>query len=112
MNNYSLYVMRCTQETIAVAEKERFSRITPEYVLVLAKLRPATVKSVEIPKDSLRKLSRNDKVWIKDCFVVLTAEELKAKEADIVESLSDKISKLETALQEEQNKLERNEKDV
>lgn len=121
MNDYSLFIMRCTQEAIVVAEKERFSRITPEYILILSKLRPAAVKCVEVPQESLRRLSHNDKSWIKDCLVVLTAEELKAKETEIISSLDDKIGELEAALREEKrkidlavgrNNLERNEEDV
>ena len=103
---YRLYVLPMDEEGIKTAAKERFYRATPRYVLVYT-TGEITGKHAEITETEAHRLSRSDSEWLRDCFTVLAAEQLKEHESEIVEGVSKRLDALEIALKAEKEKIEK-----
>ena len=108
---YRLFAMPVGAKEIEAAEKERFARITPLYVLVYTDSAPPTDNSVEITEDDVERLSGSDRDWLLLCNMALIAEDAKRREKEISSTLGEKIERLERALEEASNKNEREEID-
>lgn len=102
---YRLYVLKPDADGIGAAVKERFYRATPRYVLVYTAGEIAA-KHAEITENEAHRLSKGDAEWLRGCFVVLAAEELKKRESEIAAVVSERLNALEVALKAEKEKIE------
>ena len=96
MKTYRLYAMPYTLETAQDAEKERFSRVTADYVLIYTAKRRKNC--AEITEAEAHRLSKAERQWLFDCNTALLAEDAKKRSGDIMKNLSDMVDRLETAL--------------
>ena len=106
---FRLYAMKATEETVAAAASERFSRITASYVLIY-KNGKKPENSVEIAGGSLRVLSSAEREWILDCNTLLILEATAKKGSEIRAAVSEKISVLERELEAQRIREERHAK--
>ena len=104
MNKYSLFAMPATAANIEIASNERFSRITPKYILIYAKDKQPP-SSMAIDGEDLNRLTKADKQWIKDCIVTLFADAVQKQPENIERSMEKHIEMLEQALKAEADKL-------
>lgn len=79
---YRLYAMTITQESVELAETERFTRITPSYVLIYT-LNDVLENAVEILPDNYGRLTSQDKQWLIDCHAISFADQLEEHKEDI-----------------------------
>lgn len=97
-----LFALLYSTKNVEYAAKNRFVRVTPEYILIYtekSRLKPPTGKAVEIKKDNLNKLTAMDESWLFDCGLSLLAEHT-AKNADGLKNLSEMVDRLEAELEE------------
>lgn len=105
---YRLYAMALTNENIAVAANERFSRATPTpspgYVLIYSdKAQPDG--SQEITEDRANLLSQQDVRWLIDSGAAILAEEIEKNKPDILRGMSERLEALETELKRKKEEL-------
>lgn len=101
---YRLYVLAVTQETIEHAVGERFSRVTPAYVLIYT-ADAAPEGSVEVSGEDVKRLSKDDEAWLMSCAGRLLMDRLAKEDSRAVQKFSDMVDSLERALAEERRKL-------
>ena len=92
-------------ENVEYASDFRFSRITPEYILVYVqkkRLNPPTGKAVEIQQKDIGLLSKKDESWLFDCVISLFADIAATKDRDTMERLTDMVNRFEQELEKEE----------
>lgn len=99
-DGYRLYALRANGANIEKASLERFCRICPTYILIYKKGEKPE-NCVEVGGVDLKRLSKQDEAWLKDCLVLLLAEKLEKEAPKIKERLNKQIDELEKALSEE-----------
>ena len=100
---YRLYAMPVNEDNLTACVDERFMRITTDYMLVYKQGKKVPADAVEVTERELRRLTAADERWLFDCNLTLLGEEVAEKTPEIIRNLSDKMTALETALQEIQN---------
>ena len=106
---YRLYALELTVDNAKKAADWRFSRVTidpfPGYVLIYTD-GEAPDEAIEITKSTIDRLSAQDEQWLRDCNIVILAEEAKKHESEIAASMGERIDALEKALEEQAQKVE------
>lgn len=105
---FRLYALSVTPENVEQAVQQKFSRILPEYILVYTD-GEAPARSVEVTQEHLYRLTKEDQGWIMECAGYLLMERLEKEKPTVAKRLSDMIDALGAALEEEREKLSRNE---
>lgn len=100
---YRLFAMEMDSYNVAVAAKNRFHRITPDYILVYRR-GTADYGEIEVKGDDLRRLAKMDREWLSDCNAALLAEASEDAATDTAERLRVMIDELEAALREERDR--------
>ena len=96
---YRLFVLPLNEETVRKAEQARFSRITVDYVLIY---KAGTMKNaVEVTEAEAHRLTEAERRWLLDCNLALIAEKTKENMGGVLQSLSEKVNALETALKKQ-----------
>lgn len=102
---YKLYALTIDRDGIKTASEQRFSRITPFYILIYTD-KEAPKDAIEIGEAELHRLTAADEQWLTDCNVTILLEETKKHEAEIAADLAKRMEKLEAALKVEKEKAE------
>lgn len=100
MKKYRLFANKVTEETNNIAYKERFSRITKNYILIY-KVGNKPSGWMEITEENSKSLSASDKQWLRDANIVIINEEMQTREQQALENLQNKLNVLETELEAE-----------
>lgn len=95
---YRLWAAATDEDSIKAAETERFSRVGVAYVLIYARKKPESGKWAEITDENVNVLNAAEAQWLWDCNVTLIAEETAKNREAIMESVNEKLEKLEAAL--------------
>ena len=107
--HYRLYALELTVDNAKQAAEWRFSRVTiepfPGYVLVYTD-GVAPDGSIEITKSTVDRLSAQDEQWLRDCNIVILAEQAKKHEAELAASMGERLEALEKALKAKKSELE------
>ena len=103
---YKLYAAQVTGETVELAEKERFVRITAGYMLLYRKSAPKNIRAVEIRGADLKRLTERDRLWLADCIAVLLAEGLKNNRESTQKRLNELLDAWERELAEERSRID------
>ena len=106
---YRLYAMQTSQESIAAAISEKYSRATatpaPGYVLIYTdKSAPESAK--EITNDNLRLLTDADMQWLDECNAMILAEEMAKEQPKMMDMLSERVAALEAELERQKQEIE------
>ena len=106
---YRLYCLDITEKNIEYASQVRFSRITPNYILVY--IPDEILKgAVEITDKEVNELTETDTKWLQDVNMVLIAEEIKGQSKErFLGALSTLFDQLEQRLVDAENVEERGE---
>lgn len=104
---YKLFAARSSAENMETAARERFSRITADYILIYRKRKPKNIPCVEIKGSETKRLTERDCAWLKSCIMALLREAAEQTKDETGKRLDSLITALEEALREEQEKLER-----
>ncbi len=102
---YRLYALSVDKNGMEQAAEQRFSRITPFYILVYVN-GDAPEGAVEITQTETHRLSKQDERWLLDCNVVILAEAARKHEKDIAADMSRRLDRLEAALKHEMERME------
>lgn len=105
---YSLYLLSSSPENIQEAMKYRFNRINQKYVLIYADNLLGMLHESHyhiIDEKETRYLSDSEKVWLLEANVQIIAEESEKKQQEILNSLGERISRLEEELEKESEKI-------
>ena len=105
---FRLYALSVTPYNFYHAVERRFSRILPEYILIYTD-GDAPERSVEVTQEHIHRLTKEDTRWIMECAGYLLMERLEKEKPAVAKHLSDMIDALGAALEEEREKLSRNE---
>ena len=100
---YRLYAFEPTEEVIKEVQEKRFVRITTQYVLLYDCVQRTTNYN-EIGENELHYLSVADEQWLRDCNMIIIAEETERHKDKIAANMGLMLDRLETALQNEQAK--------
>ena len=103
---YKLYAAQVTSETVELAEKERFVRITAGYMLLYRKAAPKKIRTVELRGADLKRLTGQDRLWLADCIAVLLAESVKKNRADTQKRLNELLDAWEREMAEERSRID------
>lgn len=100
---YRLYANSVEDETLKKAQKLRFNRITPGYLLVY------TTKEIkdwpEITDENVNILTGADRQWLFECNMELITEEMARKSGSFGVDMHKAIAELENALIREKEKI-------
>lgn len=102
-----LYALLYSLENVQYAASFRFSRVTPDYILLYTskkRLKPPTGKAMEIKQDEICELTGMDESWLIDCGVSLLAERAASHKSEGLERLSSMVEKLESELEKQLEK--------
>ncbi len=104
---YRLFALPVNDETIAATDNERFCRVTPFYVLVYTDAADGCMPNlaVEIVGEDIERLSAADRDWLLSCVIVMLNEDAQKREAEIAESLGERIERLEIELEKAARKV-------
>lgn len=97
--SYKLYAMEATYDNVLVATKEKYYRITADYILVYS-AGEAPENSVEFTDDDSVRLSDSEMQWLFDINVELLQEQIAKETPQIVERLSAYLNQLEKGVTE------------
>ena len=92
--SYKLFAMEATYENVLVATKEKYYRITADYILVYTN-GDAPENSVEFTDGDAVRLSDSEMQWLFDINVELLQEQIAKETPQIVERLSAYLNQLE-----------------
>lgn len=104
---YRLFALLATQDNVDYAGRFRFSRVTPDYILVYdrrARVTPPDGKAIEIREEEIGRLNQADVYWLIYCGASLLTEAARTDEAEGLDRLSGMVRTLEDALEEEKRK--------
>lgn len=101
---YKLYAMDINEENIEYALSQRFSRITPSYILVY-KRGNAPKSARRLREDEAGLLCVSDSRWLISCNLSILEEELCRSYEKRREDVEKMIDNFEKALKEEAGKL-------
>lgn len=104
---YRLYAARVTGETVALAEKERFVRITAGYMLLYRTTAPKKMQTVEIKGADLKRLTERDRLWLADCIAAALADGVKKNRADTQKRLNELLDAWERELEKERSRIDK-----
>ena len=93
---YKVYAMLLNNENVEIANKERFHRMTPEYIMVFTQAEMPEM-SYEIKAEDYNHLTEYDRKWIRDCAVAVAMEAVQAE--DTAEKTMEILERIEKALQ-------------
>lgn len=102
---FHLYAMNADANGVETAAEQRFSRATPDYILIYTAA-AAPKNSVEIAGSDLKRLTEADERWLLDCNLILLAEDARDREREILEDAAKKVAALERALEEQRKREE------
>lgn len=102
---YKLYAVGVSVESMKEVSSERFCRITPFYILVYTN-GEAPKNSIEMKQSDTHRLSEQDEQWLRDCNLVILAEQAKLHEAEIAADIQQRLDRLEEALKANNEKQE------
>ena len=97
---YRLFAMSLADTTEKAIEQYRFCRVTTFYTLVYTADETPPENAIVIEGEDVERLSSADRDWLLGCNMTLIAEDMKDREKEITADLSQKIEKLEQALEE------------
>ena len=104
---YRLFAMNYALENVDFASSFRFSRVTPEYILIYTqrkRLNPPVGKSIEVKEDDISLLTKLDEAWLFDCGISLFADIATRQRKEDVDRLADMVNRLEEELEVESRK--------
>lgn len=102
---YRLYALDVTREAMDKASAERFSRVTPFYVLFYTDGEIPT-EGIELAGSETKRLSEEDERWLADCNFVILGEELERRKPELLKDLSERVDALERVLEEKKRERE------
>lgn len=100
---YRLYAASVSEERMEEAARERFCRIGPRYILIYTEKEPPE-GAVEITEAESGRLGREEARWIRECNLILLAEDAARREESIAADMTERLKRLEEALQAEWEK--------
>lgn len=77
MAAYKLYAAQVSRETAEKLDRERFYRMTADYVLLYRQAKPRNIPCVEVKGADLRRLTDGDRLWLADCIATALAQAAK-----------------------------------
>ena len=95
---HRLWAAATNENSIAAAEKARFSRIGIAYVLIYDKHKPKLENVVEVAEKEINALNAAEAQWLWDCNVILISEETAKNRKEIMASIDAKLDVFEAAL--------------
>lgn len=104
MRKYRLFLMKYSLENVKFLSSYRFSRVTPNYILVYAqkaRLKPPDGNAGEIKGKDIGVTSKEDQMWLMDCIASLFVEAMQKSEKDDLQRISKMVSQLERELEQE-----------
>lgn len=95
---YRLFALKYGRSAMEIASRERFSRATPDYILIYSD-QDGPEGAVEITEAELGRLSASDSQWLFDCNAALISEETERRMPEILAELSRKLEALGAELE-------------
>lgn len=77
MTAYKLYAAQVSRETAEKLDRERFYRMTADYVLLYRQAKPRNIPCVEVKGADLRRLTDGDRLWLADCIATALSQAAK-----------------------------------
>lgn len=106
MAAYKLYAAAVSRETAEKLEKERFYRMTADYVLLYRQAKPRHIPCVEVKGADLRRLTDGDRLWLADCIATVLAQAVK-KNRTSAQRVSQLLDLWEKELDKEKTELDK-----
>ena len=107
IKKYRLFAFPYSLENVEYASEFRFSRVTPEYILVYtqkARVRVPVGKATEVKENDISLLSKMDEAWLFDCGLSLFADIAASQKKEDINKLSEMVNRLEEELEVESRK--------
>lgn len=104
---YKLYAAEVDRETVEKAEKERFSRVTPGYMLLYRRTKPRGIPCVEVKGADLKRLTESDKLWLADCIAAMLGEAAREKRQTTEQRVNELLDAWEEELRRTQAELDK-----
>lgn len=104
---YRLFAMAYSLENVDFSAGFRFSRVTPEYILIYtkkARVKPPVGRAAEVKEGDVALMNGMDRAWLLDCGASIFAELAAQRKGEDLKQLSDMVDRLEKELEIEAEK--------
>lgn len=108
---YKLYAAEMNRENVEKAEKERFSRVTANYMLLYRRTKPRHIPAVEVKGNDLRRLTESDRLWLADCIATLLGEAAGRRQETAAQRVNEMLTAWEKELQKTREGMEKEAQD-
>lgn len=107
MAAYKLYAAQVSRETAEKLDRERFYRMTADYVLLYRQAKPRNIPCVEVKGADLRRLTDGDRLWLADCIATVLAQAVAQKHSTSAQRVSQLLDLWEKELEKERAELDK-----
>ena len=108
---YKLYTAEVSRMNVEKAERERFSRVTANYMLLYRRTKPRHIPAVEVKGNDLRRLTESDRLWLADCIATLLGEAAGRRQETVAQRVNEMLTAWEKELQKTREGLEKEAQD-
>ena len=108
---YKLYAAEVSRLNVEKAERERFSRVTANYMLLYRRTKPRHIPAVEVKGDDLRRLTESDRLWLADCIATLLGQAAGRRQETVAQRVNEMLTAWEKELQKTRKGLEKEAQD-
>ena len=108
---YKLYAAEVSRLNVEKAERERFSRVTANYMLLYRRTKPRHIPAVEVKGNDLRRLTESDRLWLADCIATLLGEAAGRRQETVAQRVNEMLTAWEKELQKTRKGLEKEAQD-
>jgi hypothetical protein len=108
---YKLYAAEVSRLNVEKAERERFSRVTANYMLLYRRAKPRHIPAVEVKGEDLRRLTESDRLWLADCIATLLGEAAGRRQETAAQRVNEMLTAWEKELQRTRKGLEKEAQD-
>ena len=108
---YKLYAAEMNRKNVEKAEKERFSRVTANYMLLYRRTKPRHIPALEVKGKDLRRLTESDRLWLADCIATLLGEAAGKRQDATARRVNEMLTAWEKELQKTREGLEKEAQD-
>ena len=108
---YKLYAAEVSRLNVEKAERERFFRVTVNYMLLYRRTKPRHIPSVEVKGDDLRRLTESDRLWLADCIATLLGEAAGRRQETAAQRVNEMLTAWEKELQKTREGLKKEAQD-
>lgn len=103
---YRIYATHADTNGKSYAQRCRFSRITPQYVLIYADAKPDEIKSIEVREKDFYRLTESDRSWLWESMSAIASEFMENNKVNTAKKMGEMLERFADELENERRSIE------